>query len=210
VTSASKLLLYCVAERSPLETDTPGLDDKPVQRLDFQDIFILSSSFPIARTLSQDDALRFHAVLRSVFDHQAIIPFRFPTLMEGAELRSHLRENHAKYSADLARLRDFVQMELRLSGQSEESAAKSGKEYLEGRLQRSRRLREAAQAIREVTSDLVSECKEQATDQGLRLFALTRRKDISAFRERIHKTKLSEALTILVSGPWPATEFLHD
>jgi len=211
VTSSSKILAYCVTERSPQRSDLRGVADQTVQQLDFQGLVILYSDFSTARTLNQDDALRFHSVLRSVFDHQALIPFRFPTFVEDeASLQSHLREKHSKYSADLGRLRESVQMEVRISRKREEKAARSGKEYLQAKLQQSRSLQEAVRAIRDSVADIVPESKERPTEHGLRLFALTKRSDAAAFRERILKSPPGAGFTIAVSGPWPPAEFLDE
>lgn len=211
MTSSNKLLVYCVAEGSPRLTDLRGLEDEPVRQVELQRLVLLYSDFSTARPLNPADALRFHAALRSVFDQQAIIPFRFPTFLESeAELKSHLQQNHAKYAADLARLREFVQMEVRISAVRENNAPSSGKEYLEGKLQQSRSLQEAVQAIRDPVADLTTDCKERQTDQGVRLFTLTKRPDVAAFRERISRSQPSTGFTIAVSGPWPATEFFHE
>jgi hypothetical protein len=57
---------------------------------------------------------------------------------------------------------------------------------------------------------LSPDTKERQTDQNVRLFFLTKRPNAAAFRERILKSPPSSGFTIAVSGPWPATEFLHE
>jgi hypothetical protein len=211
MTSPGKLLLYCVLEKPKQDLASAGVADQPIHHLDVEQLTALYSGFARARNLDQQDALRFHQVLKSAFDHQAIIPFRFPTWLETeTELRDHLRDNHQNYAADLDRLRDFVQMELRIVYDSAQRPTTSGKEYLEAKLQRSQRLQAAARAARDSAADLISDSKERQSDDGLRLYALIDRKGAALFRERIQSLQPASPLTILVSGPWPATEFLHD
>jgi hypothetical protein len=211
MTSPGALLAYCVLESAKTPIDILGVDDQPVRSVLAQNLIALYSAFPNSRSLSQEDALRFHAVLKSVFDNQAIIPFRFPTFLdaEGA-LHNHLEEKHSKYAADLARLRDFVQMELRISNSQQEVSRASGKQYLEAKLEQARALQEAVRIVRDSAGDLISDSKERATEQGVRFFALTKRSDIAAFCERVQSIRTPAALRILVSGPWPATEFLNE
>ena len=211
MTSPGALLAYCVLESAKIPMDIVGMDDQPVRNVAAQNLVALYSIFPNSRTLDQDDALRFHAVLKSVFDHQAIIPFRFPTFLDDeAALRDHLNEKHSTYAANLARLRDFVQMELRISTSNQETPRASGKQYLEAKLEQARALQEAVRTISETAGDLISDSKERATEPGVRFFALTQRSDIGVFRERVQSITTPAALRILISGPWPATEFLHE
>jgi hypothetical protein len=211
MTSPGSLLAYCVLESAKIPVNILGVDDQPVGTSAAQNLVALYSAFPNPRGLEQEDALRFHAVLKSVFDNQAIIPFRFPTFLDDeAALRSHLDENHPKYAADLARLREFVQMELRISNSQQEVSRASGKQYLQAKLEQARDLQEAVSSIRESAGDLISDSKERATEQGIRFFALTKRGDIELFRRRVQSIRTPAALRILVSGPWPATEFLHE
>jgi gas vesicle protein GvpL/GvpF len=211
MTSPGALLAYCVLESAKFPVNIPGVDDQPVRTIGAHNLVALYSAFPNSRKLNQEDALRFHAVLKSVFDKLAIIPFRFPTFLDDeAALRNHLEAKNSQYAADLARLRDFVQMELRVSTSNQETPRASGKQYLEAKVEQARALQEAVGAIRESAGDLISHHKERATEQGIRLFVLTKRSDIAVFREQVQSIRSPAALRILVSGPWPATEFLHE
>lgn len=211
MTPPGKLLAYCVFESSENSFQAAGVDDQPVRRLDFQDLVALYSDFSSGRGLNQEDALRFHSVLKSVFDKQGIIPFRFPTFLDSeAALRDVLRENYARYLADLSRLRDFVQMELRISLEQQKENRASGKDYLESKREHARILQRALQAVRDSAGELISGLKDRPGDQGIRIYALTKRAEVALFRERIHGMNLPAALRILVSGPWPPTEFLHE
>jgi hypothetical protein len=211
VTASPKVLAYCVLERSEGSFDSAGVDGQPVRLLEQNDLLALYSDFPLARALTQEDAVRFHSVLKSAFDRQAIIPFRFPTFLDNeSSLREQLTANYPKYAADLTRLRHFVQMELRISSQQKEESRASGKEYLQAKSRQMRSAEESTRVARETSADLVADFKERATDQGVRLYALTNRRDAEVFRQRIQSINVPASLKILVSGPWPATEFLSE
>ena len=160
----------------------------------------------------REDALSFHSVVKTAFERQAIIPFRFPTLLQNeADLQAQLREKSIAYVDDLKRLRDLVQVELRFAvDHARPKTAKSGTEYLQNKQQFSRALRSASQEARAALGDLVVEWKERPTDQGLRCYALVKRADNGAVRQRVEGTRIAGPAKVLFSGPWPATEFLHD
>ena len=67
-----------------------------------------------------------------------------------------------------------------------------------------------AQQARAELGDMVVDWKERPTDQGLRCYALIKRQQVSDFQQRMQATKLASPKPAIVSGPWPATEFLHD
>jgi hypothetical protein len=160
---------------------------------------------------SREDALSFHSVLKAAFEQQGIIPFRFPTLLQNeTDLRSHLREKYAVYLADLERLKDTVQMELRISTKPEVASAPTGTEYLRSKQQQSRTLQADSQKARTALGDLVLEWKERPAEQSLRCYALVRRSDLPGFRQRLASVQPGGSSAFFVSGPWPATEFLHD
>src|SRR3954467_5229473 len=113
---AIKLLPYCIFHNSEYPVAVEGVRGAPVQSIKVEGSTCIYSPLIPPQEFDQDDALRFHAVLNSVFQQQAIIPFRFPTILQNeTDLQSHLREKSAVYSADLQRLADLVQMELRIS-----------------------------------------------------------------------------------------------
>src|SRR3954471_11138777 len=160
----------------------------------------------------RDDALKFHSVLNSAFEQHAVIPFRFPTLLQNeADLQAHLQEKRATYLEDLRRLADLVQMEVRFRLEEKKSnAPQSGTEYLQKKQAISGGLQSLAQQARAALGDMVVDWKERPTDQGLRCYALIKRQQVSDFQQRMQATKLASPKPAIVSGPWPATEFLHD
>jgi hypothetical protein len=208
---AIKLLAYYIVQNPKYQPGAEGVRGAPVQSVNIENLTCIYSPLIPPQQFDRDDALRFYAVLNAAFQQQAIIPFRFPAILQNeTELRDHLREKLSVYSADLQRLADMVQMELRISMAQQSPAAKSGTEYLRVRQQRAQGAQSTSQAARTLLEGLVTDWKERPTDGGLRCYALVKRTDVDTFRQKLGAAEAIGPDTPIVSGPWPATEFLHE
>lgn len=161
----------------------------------------------------QEDALAFHQVVSGIFRQMAVIPIRFPTLLNGEEdLRAFLQKQDAPYSAALARLRDSVQMELSISaGPRAVAQPASGRQYLEERMRASQNLEVIAEQARARVEPLLAGWRTRAGNQrdSLRCYALIERVAEKDFRHHIQSMAVAEFTQVTVSGPWPCTEFLE-
>ena len=207
---AIKLLPYCVAH-DPAPLLATGVKGAPVQTMNVDILQCVYSPLIPPQEFTREDALSFHSVLKPIFEQQAIIPFRFPTILQNeAELHAHLREKRDLYSGELERLKDAVQMEVRIAGKPEPASAPTGAEYLRSKQQHSQAVRADAKKVRTALADLVLEWKEQPAESGLRCYALVRRAAAADFSQALATAEFESPNSIVVSGPWPATEFLHD
>lgn len=164
---------------------------------------------------AKDEALAFHQVLQRIFSHTAILPFRFPTVVEDeAELTRLIQERALEYQDALVRLRDLVQMEIRITlnqRKPQSGAAKvSGKQYLDDRLAQQRRLDVAAESIRKGAASLLRGWRKRESGDGLRCFMLLERGHVSQLQTKLTNVQISGDLGVRVSGPWPATEFVKE
>src|SRR5207247_42319 len=101
--------------------------------------------------------------------------FRFPTVLEKEEeeLREFLHKNAAAYLGALARLREMVQMEVRIILKRDGGGpATSGTEYLRTRQASSKAQAEVAAAVRAAVSGLIEDWRERTTAQGVRCYGL--------------------------------------
>jgi len=78
---------------------------------------------------------------------------------------------------------------------------------LRARAAESWQLRNTAEELKNLLSSEVIEWRERDTSQGMRLYALIDRANVTSFRERLGKREHDTSLRW--SGPWPATEFLE-
>lgn len=178
----------------------------------YQDLRCFYSNFAQQpEAFTKEDALQFYATVQAFFDRVAVIPFRFPTLLESAEkLHEFLEQKSEAYVAALHRLRDSVQMELRVTvGTSAAASEPSGKEYMTTRLVQKQVLDAAAIGLRSALEELSSDWRRREAREGLRCYALVARARIKEFQEQARSLAFGDEVRILVSGPWPATEFLE-
>ena len=209
------LLAYCVLEEAaPVNTPATGVGGIEVEQIQDQGLRCFFSRLQSRETLSQipavESALAFHHTVQTLFSQAMVIPFRFPTLVEGEEeLLGELRENALRYSEALARLRNMVQMEIHISGPTEEAREQptTGTEYLRARQARAGATTAAAGQFREATRQWALDWREHGLANGLRCYALVRREGAAGFQAA------AQALTAStpgsrVSGPWPPVTFL--
>jgi len=163
--------------------------------------------------ISKEDALACHRVIDGIFRQTAVIPIRFPTLVKGEEeLRAFLRSHGAEYRAALARLRGSVQMEVLIVLAPDAAPADSGRAYLENRRQIGQMLVAAAERIRARSGHLAADWRTHTGNQrdSLRCCALIVRESERAFRNQIESMPATDGLKIILSGPWPCTEFIDE
>ena len=210
------MLLFCMTEDEPeLDVDAlpPGVHEAKLESLEesgvrcfyshVEDLAANAASF-------RNDALRFHAVLRAILDHATIVPFRFPTLLEtDREIREFIATHAPAYLEDLRRIRGKVQMEVRITPLGTSLEPQSGKEYMDVRLNEQRALIAHERAVFAAAGELIADWQVRQEAVGLRCYALVSWEQVAAFEERIRALSPVEGATIMVSGPWPPSEFLH-
>lgn len=203
------LLLYCISESAALPP-SDGVRGRRVEGEAIAGMECYYSVFPEPLIkLTKDDALAFHHVITAIFSRTAVIPFRFPTMLEGkGELEVYLETEGHDLLESLQRLREFVQMEVRLTvGDATAAPAGSGKEYL----QHSREdLLDLSESVRELLEEDVRGWHTREFQSGLRCYALVPRHQVAGFRHKCNRLKLEGGVRAAVSGPWPPSEFMHD
>jgi hypothetical protein len=210
------LLVYCVTETSAVNpSPRTGVGGMAIESVEHNGLrCFVSEGNSIAGKEVRDDALTFHRVLNDLFQLTAIIPFRFPTILaDRSEVVAHLTEHSEEYTSALGRLRDLVQMELRI--QSKESgpdapAKLSGTEYLRHIQARRAKLEMAAQEFRQLAAGLIKAWRQRDSTHGIRCFALIDRTAVINFQREIGNIPIRSELTARLSGPWPATQFLTE
>lgn len=156
----------------------------------------------------------FNQVLQRIFAQAVIIPFRFPTIVESEDtLRQFVESRAAEYSGALKRLRNKVQMDVRIIFKAPEnvnsSSSKSGREYLEGRRERYQQAQSVMDEFRRVSNSLAEEWIQRDTPSGIRSFALVDRSSLAVFLERIGSVVTPADISARVTGPWPPSEFVE-
>lgn len=213
------LLAYCLAEaRLAINVPLTGVQDAPLRQISESALQCFISDYRLPSPGEDQEveqlALAFHRVLKDIFRQVAIIPFRFPTLLQDeSEVRSLLRERSQDYASSLARLRDSVQMEVQLTLPGEPprvQEATSGVRYLQERQERRQRLAATADALRCQLARHTIDWLQRETAQGLRCYFLTQRSSVQEFLRQLEHSQISSEILARATGPWPTTEFLKE
>jgi hypothetical protein len=210
------LLLYCVAKPGDLLNVSPsGVADIPLSRLDYSDLAIFfsqsSASEPWLRTPLRASALQFHRVLLDIFKSTAIIPFRFPTILEDRNaLTEHIDHHADEYDALLQKFANKAQLELRVSFASTDTLGSgSGTEFLRERQKRQKALEKFSAALELTTNAAGAEWRARRLSSGFRGFVLLERRQAAEFKHAVADIPVPLELDARLSGPWPVTEFLE-
>lgn len=216
------VLAYCIAESTPKKAAArKGVGGAAVEAFSQSGLQCFYSEFEAQDALrgemAKDAALAFHRVVQEIFEQAAVVPFRFPTILaQRADLEGFVREHGAEYTRALARLRNKVQMDLRISTRQRSEAAsagtgtRTGAEYLRTRQAERARLHDAAQGFRRAGGSRIEGWRERELADGLRCFILADRTAISGLQSEFSGAALAPDFTARVTGPWPAAEFVDE
>jgi hypothetical protein len=209
------VLAYCIAEqKSHIHTPRTGVEAAPVGWIDVDRLRCFVSDFggEMPNAPVPEMVKAFNHVLQRIFAQTVIIPFRFPTIVESeAVLRQFVASRAAEYSSALHRLRDKVQMDLRITAKpgAREDSRQSGKAYLQQRRACHEEAQSVLQEFRRVSHSLAEEWVQRDSTSGIRGFALVDRSSLAAFLEKIARVVIPAGVSARVTGPWPPSEFVE-
>jgi len=209
------LLLYCVAEpQAGLQLELKGVAGLEVRSAQLAGVTVFFSDNKSAdlwlQSRLRDSATQFNLVLNNLFRQFAIVPFRFPTLVENAAALAHDIDMRAgEFSSCLQRFRGKAQMDVKVIASPAPARNPSGAEYLQVRQQRQQQLDGFAAEMQAACRSIVEQWRRRPIVNGLRLSALLNRGSVEDFRKALARLVLPPNLAARVSGPWPVAEFLE-
>lgn len=210
----SRILVYCgFLQNENIKLPATGVGGSAVNVLDRDQLRLLWSevAWPFEPAGLQQKAVEFHQVVQHVFEQAAVVPFRLLSIFdELSALESFSAENVAAFTADLERLREYVQMESVVYVIQPRAAAdeKSGRAYLERKAEVFRLSIDHAASVKAAIEKISHGVQVREVKSGTRIFALVRRGDEERFRGLVNAVPLPASISRRVSGPWPAAEFL--
>ena len=209
------MLAYCIADQQK-QIDIPdtGVEGAPIRWIDMAVLRCFVSDFgaQMPRERVPDMVKVFNEVLQRIFAQTAVIPFRFPTIVESeAALREFVESRSAEYRSALHRLRDKVQMDVRIIMKPDqaERSPRSGKAYLQQRSALHREAQSILEEFRRVSHSVAEEWAQGDAPGGIRAFALIERSSLPIFLEKIAKVLVPAGISARVTGPWPPSEFME-
>jgi hypothetical protein len=157
-------------------------------------------------------------VVQAIFHQTAVIPFRFPTILETkSDLLRHMCEQKDTFREALVRLRNLVQMDIHLTHatasrslvvNTHKLSETTGGQYLRHRQMQQRELADSAAPFRNLGDHLIRDSRERPSANGLRCFLLIDRNSVDEFKTRVASVRIGARVVARVSGPWPASEFV--
>lgn len=208
---------YCVVtETAEVNVPETGINNADVLEVDVGGLICFYSEVegvPQKTEAIRAMALQFRNVVQTLFATATVIPFRFVTLLRGEEeLRIFLMEKEEKFMKALERLEGCVQFEFHLVRKEpapEPEETMSGTDYLKGK-------KEAADIFETTSETLQKRAGERAKkwhfkpgDDDARCYGLVERKTVDDFKKAVSGAKLPAELRVVMSGPWPPSEFVE-
>lgn len=193
-----------------------GVKEAPVRSIDMDTLRCFVSDFGghVPQEPLPEMVKAFNRVLQQIFEQAVIIPFRFPTIVESEDvLRKFITSRATEYSSALHRLRNKVQMDVRISIDKDSEAAnaisQSGKNYLEIKKAGYQRVQSILEEFQRVSDSLAEKWVQRDTPSGIRGFALVDRSSLSVFLEKIGPVRTPAGISARITGPWPPSEFVE-
>jgi hypothetical protein len=156
------------------------------------------------------DALTFQETVQAIFAQATVIPFRFVTLLGSEEeLHDFLEDHSEQYSEALGRLEGMEQYEMRmkqLPAPAEDEEA--GAEYLKQKVAANSAALSVSEALRSAAGELVRGWHFRDSGETVRCYALIQREAQQAFKKAISSAKIPGEVRVVLSGPWPPSEFV--
>jgi Gas vesicle synthesis protein GvpL/GvpF len=209
------VLAYCIAEhQKQIDIPDSGVEGAAIRsiKVDALRCFVSDFDGPMPRERVPEMVKAFNDVLQRIFAQTAIIPFRFPTIVEDeSALRTFVERRSAEYRSALHRLKDKVQMDVRIMAKPKraETSPRSGKVYLQQKSALQREAQSILQEFRGVSASVAEEWGQGAAAGGIRAFALVERSSLPIFLKKIAKVAIPEGISARVTGPWPPSEFIE-
>ena len=216
MTSQKQVLAYCIAaQKSEVDLPRSGVKGTPVRWIDTGVLRCFASDLgrrmpdaPVPEMVKE-----FSQVLQHIFEQTVIIPFRFPTIVESDDvLRQFIETRSVEYGNALRRLRNKVQMDVRIMLERAaelEPRGQSGKDYLEVRRAQHQQVRSILMEFRRVSDLLAQDWVQRDAPSGIRAFALVDRGALDAFVEKLRRVRTPAGVSARITGPWPPSEFVE-
>ena len=209
------LLLYCVAKRDdvPVGGEFHGVAGSAVYQEQFGPVKVyFSREEDSGKWLKQElrtSAIEFNNLLKRLFQHAAIIPFRYPTMFAGEEeLTKQLHARAAEYAGLLEKFRDLVQMDIRVTDAGPHAGGESGAEHLKRRRDTMHAVNDFCHELESALIGLSKGWRERPSKDGLRAFVMIARDRVTDLQNVLRQVSIPADLKVRVSGPWPVSEFI--
>lgn len=208
------LLPYCIVSSDtnvvPPDVAVRGAE---LQTLEESGLTCFYSELDAAPKTSEEiraDALSFQDTVQKIFAQATVIPFRFVTLVgDEEELHDFLEDHSDDYLDALERLEGLVQFELRMKQTGAETdEPETGTAYLKAKQAANALVQKSSDALRKAAGALARDWHVRE-GESVRCYALIARDSQDAFKKSVSGVKLPGEVRVVLSGPWPPSEFVQ-
>jgi hypothetical protein len=208
------LMLYGIIPSGSLATPMRGIGGQPLRAVSSAGLTAIVSAQPAAPAADEETLRTYAGTVEALGELGTVLPARFGTrLADERAVVEMLRERREALTATAARVRDAVEMGVRVAaerGVDSEGGDGSGPghRYLRARLEERRHAEHLADQINSAVGDLARERRVRLSPRPgtLLLGAYLVEADAAAtFSERI--AGLGER-DLILSGPWPPYSFV--
>jgi hypothetical protein len=196
---------YAITEAATPPADARGIDDAPLELLDAAGLAVVVSRHDeVDARPTADRLLRHEAVVEALMAEGAVLPLRYGSVVaDEQQLVRDLGDRAGELRDALARVRGCVEIGVSvLDADEEREPARSGRDYLIGKVERRRRAAAAIEALR----PLATATRERASAEP----GYAAKASYLVPRERLEEfTNRARALgdDVAWSGPWPPYSF---
>ena len=186
-------------------------DGRRIESCEVEGIYAIGERRADRPEASEQELQRQHAIVQRIAAAApAVLPARFGSLVDLAELGAIVRQRRDAITAALALVKDSVQMTLRIAPPPAAHAAPppppaTGREYLRRRHDEMFPAVPAGDegALRAVIHLVIEERRQRSGSGLITVYHLVRAQDVHAYREAL----ATAAPGISMTGPWPAFAF---
>ncbi|HET9124462.1 MAG TPA: GvpL/GvpF family gas vesicle protein [Solirubrobacteraceae bacterium] len=208
------LMLYGIIPSDSLATALRGIGGRPLRAVSSEGLTAIVSEQPTAPAADEETLRAYAGTVEALGELGTVLPARFGTrLADERAVVGMLGERREALSAMAARVRDAVEMGVRMAAERREDAeavdgSGPGHRYLRALLEERRRAEHLAGRIDDAVGGLARERRVRLTPRpGTLLLGafLVDADAAAAFAQRI--AGLGEP-DLIVSGPWPPYSFV--
>jgi len=194
------LYVYGIINNQSIKLDVKGLEDKPIEKINFKDIYALTSRYPnLHPTLKEEETLQYADILKKIAEKTTIIPLSFGTVFKDQEILEKVLSK--SYLA--------VKNTLRLIENKIELGVKVIKNQADGLPEELELTQEILEPLNKLSIKSVK--GDNFSDRLLLNYAfLVEKNKFSQFSEEIaNLEKEYQDLKFVYTGPWPPYSFVN-
>lgn len=197
ITKEKYIYVYGIIDKRNFDLEMKGLKDEPIKKIDFQDIVVLVSDYPVLHPVLDEKEAMLHAeILNKLAKKITIIPMAFGTVFKDKEiLENVLAKSYLTAKAALKLIEGKIELGVKVVKKEMDGADGLAKEILEPL---------SKLAVETIQGDKFSD------RLLLNNSFLVEKKKFSQFSNKVGELeKKHPNLKFIYTGPWPAFSFVN-